>query len=68
MLSFHRLVATGVAALLVIASAFGQAPTRVRGTITALNDGSITVKERDGRIRINSLCMNPVENPFSPAG
>jgi hypothetical protein len=50
MLSFHTLVATGAAALLVIAPAFGQAPARVRGTVTAIDDGSITVKERDGRI------------------
>jgi hypothetical protein len=50
MLSSHILVTTGAAALLVIAPAFGQAPARVRGTITAIDDGSITVKERDGRI------------------
>src|ERR1700722_6883935 len=50
MLSFHILVTTGAAALLVIAPAFGQAPARVRGTVTAIDDGSITVKERDGRI------------------
>jgi hypothetical protein len=50
MLSFHILVTTGAAALLVIAPAFGQAPARVRGTITAIDDGSITVKERDGHI------------------
>jgi hypothetical protein len=50
MLSFRILVTTGAAALLVIAPAFGQAPARVRGTITAIDDGSITVKERDGRM------------------
>jgi len=50
MLSFHLLVATGAAALLVITPAFGQAPARVRGTITAIDDGIITVRERDGRI------------------
>jgi len=49
MFSFHLLVTTGAAALLVITPAFGQAPARVRGTITAIDDGSITVKERDGR-------------------
>ena len=49
MLSFHLLVTTGAAALLVIAPAFGQAPARVRGTITAIDDGSLTVKERDDR-------------------
>ncbi|MCU1321787.1 MAG: hypothetical protein JWM43_1436 [Acidobacteriaceae bacterium] len=49
MLSFHLLFTTGVAALLVTAPAFGQVPARVRGTITAIDDGSVTVKERDGR-------------------
>jgi hypothetical protein len=50
MLSFHILVATGAAALVVIAPAFGQTPARVRGRITAIDDGSFTVKEQDGRI------------------
>jgi hypothetical protein len=49
MLSFRLLVATCAAAPLVIAPTFGQAPARVRGTITAMNDGSVTIKERDGR-------------------
>jgi hypothetical protein len=50
MLSFRLLFITGAAAaLLAIAPAFGEAPARVRGTITAISDGSITVKERDGR-------------------
>jgi hypothetical protein len=44
MLSFHILVAAGAAALLAIAPAFGQTPARVRGTITAIDDGSFTVK------------------------
>jgi len=47
--SFHLLLITGAAALLVIPLAFGQVPARVRGTITAIDDGSVTVKERDGR-------------------
>ena len=47
--SFHLFVATGFAAVLVIVPSFGQAPARVRGTITSIDDGSITVKERDGR-------------------
>jgi hypothetical protein len=51
MLSFQLLVTTGAAALLAIAPAFGEtAPARVRGTVTTIDDGSITVKERDGRI------------------
>jgi hypothetical protein len=49
MLSFRLLATTGVAALLVISPAFGQAPARVRGTITAIGHGSVTVTERDGR-------------------
>jgi hypothetical protein len=48
MLPFQVLVATGAAALLVVAPAFGQVPARVRGAITAIDDGSLTVKERDG--------------------
>jgi hypothetical protein len=47
--SFHLLAATGAGVLLVIAPAFGQAPARVRGIITAISDSSLTVKERDGR-------------------
>jgi hypothetical protein len=50
MLSFRLLVISAAAALLAIAPAFGEAaPARVRGTITAIYDGSITVKEPDGR-------------------
>jgi hypothetical protein len=49
MFSF-RLLVTAAAVLLAIAPAFGEAaPSRVRGTITAIHDGSITVKEKDGR-------------------
>src|ERR1700743_1733739 len=47
--SFHTLAAASAAVLLVIAPAFSQAPARVRGTITAIDDHSITVKERDDR-------------------
>jgi hypothetical protein len=48
MLSF-RFCVTAAAALLVIAPAFGEAaPSRIRGTITAINDGSMTIKEKDG--------------------
>jgi hypothetical protein len=36
-------------ALLAASPAFAEAPARVRGTITATNDGSITVEARDGR-------------------
>jgi hypothetical protein len=50
MYSFHTLVTAGAAALLVMAPAFGQAPARVRGTITAIDDDSISVKQRDDRI------------------
>ncbi|MGF7128731.1 hypothetical protein P3T40_000197 [Paraburkholderia sp. EB58] len=49
MFSF-RFFATATVVLLAIAPAFAEAaPSRVRGTITAINDGSITVKEKDGR-------------------
>jgi hypothetical protein len=49
MFSFHILVTTVSAALLVTAPTFGQAPARVRGTITAIDDNGLAVKERDGR-------------------
>jgi hypothetical protein len=49
MFSF-RFFFAAAAALLAIAPVFGEAaPARVRGTITAINDGSITVMEKDGR-------------------
>jgi hypothetical protein len=49
MFSF-RFFVTAAAVLLAIAPAFGEAtPSRVRGTITAISDGSVTVKEKDGR-------------------
>ncbi|MCD6044071.1 MAG: hypothetical protein K0R40_3674 [Burkholderiales bacterium] len=35
--------------LLVTSSAFGQAPTRVRGTITSLQGDVLAVKSRDGK-------------------
>jgi hypothetical protein len=49
MFSF-RFFFAAAAALLAVAPVFGEAaPARVRGTITAINDGSITVMEKDGR-------------------
>jgi hypothetical protein len=43
--------AAAVALTISIAPAFGDtAPARIRGTITAIGDGSMTVKEKDGRI------------------
>jgi len=50
MLSLQLLATTGAAALLVIAPAFGQAPLRVRGTITAIDHDTVTVTQQDGRI------------------
>jgi hypothetical protein len=50
MLSFRLFVTSAVVSLLAIASAFAEAPARVRGTITAIDEGSMTVKARDGRI------------------
>jgi hypothetical protein len=42
---------TSVAALLAPASAFGDTlPARLRGTITAVDEGKITINARDGRI------------------
>jgi hypothetical protein len=51
MLLFRLLVTTtSVAALLATAPAFGDSlPARLRGTITAIDDGGITLIERDGR-------------------
>jgi hypothetical protein len=50
MFSFRFFVTTAAAALLAISPAFSEAaPSRVRGTITAINNGSITVKEKNGR-------------------
>jgi hypothetical protein len=49
MFSFRFCITTAAAVLLAIAPAFGEsAPSRVRGTITAINDGSITVNGKDG--------------------
>jgi hypothetical protein len=52
MFYFHLFVtnATAAAVLFAITPAFGEAaPSRVRGIITAIDGGSITVKEKDGR-------------------
>jgi len=43
------IIATVAAIALVIAPVARQTPARIRGTITAINVGRITVKERDGR-------------------
>jgi hypothetical protein len=49
MFSLRRFV-VATAVLLAIAPAFGEAAaSRIRGTITAINDGSITVRDKDGR-------------------
>jgi hypothetical protein len=44
------LITAGAAALLATGSAFGETPARVRGTITMVDAGSITLKEQDGRV------------------
>ena len=44
------LISAGAAALIVTAPALGETPARVRGTITEIDDGSITLKEQDGRV------------------
>jgi hypothetical protein len=38
------------AAVALLAPAFAEAPSRVRGVVTGANTDSIAVKERDGRI------------------
>jgi hypothetical protein len=47
--AFRLWLLTAAVALLAASPACAEAPARVRGTITAINHGSITVKERDGR-------------------
>jgi hypothetical protein len=47
--AFRLWLLSAAVALLAASPAFAEAPARVRGTITAINDGNITVKERDGR-------------------
>jgi len=49
MLSFHLFMCTAAAALLFAVPTLGQVPARVRGTIAAIDQGSLTVKEREGR-------------------
>lgn len=44
-----RKILVGLVSLLVVASAFAQAPSRLRGTITALNGDVLSLKLRDGR-------------------
>jgi hypothetical protein len=44
------LISAGAAALIATAPARGETPARVRGTITEVDDGSITLKEQDGRV------------------
>ena len=45
----RQIIATFAAIALVISPVAGQTPARIRGTITAINVGRITVKERGGR-------------------
>jgi hypothetical protein len=47
--AFGLWLLTAAAAPLADAPAFGETPARVRGTITAIAEGTITVQERDGR-------------------
>jgi hypothetical protein len=47
---FRLLLLTAAVALLAAAPAFAEAPPRVRGVVTGVNNDSITVKERDGSI------------------
>jgi hypothetical protein len=46
-----RVIAVGIAAaMFVTVLAFGQTPSRVRGTITAINNDAITIKDRNGSL------------------
>jgi hypothetical protein len=47
---FRLLLLAAAVAQLAAAPAFAEAPPRVRGVMIGVNDDSITVKERDGRI------------------
>ena len=49
MLSFRLFVTSAVVSLLAIAPALAEAPARVRGTITAIDLGSMAFKARAGR-------------------
>jgi hypothetical protein len=42
--------AVAAVALLAASPGFAEAPPRVRGVVTGINDGTITVKQRDGGI------------------
>jgi hypothetical protein len=44
----HSLYVVATAVLFIGTSAFSQAPARIRGTITAIDGGSLTIKERNG--------------------
>jgi hypothetical protein len=44
--------AVAAVALLAASPGFAEAPPRVRGVVTGINDGTITVKQRDGGIFI----------------
>jgi hypothetical protein len=48
MLSFRSLVATAAASLLVASPVYAETPLRVRGVVTEVDNGTITVKQRDG--------------------
>jgi hypothetical protein len=48
--AFRPWLLTAAVALLATAPAFAEAPPRVRGVVTGVNNGNITVKERDGSI------------------
>ena len=42
-------IVVGLLSMLIVASAWSQAPTRVRGTITAVQGDVLSVKSRDGK-------------------
>ena len=44
----RRLIAASAAVVLATSPVLAEAPARVRGTITAVDDASLTVREQDG--------------------
>lgn len=48
--SVRSSAALSVGVMLAMSASFGQTPARVRGTVTSIDEGTLTVNERDGRV------------------
>lgn len=48
--SVRSSAALSVGVMLAMSASFGQTPARVRGTVTSIDGGTLTVNERDGRV------------------